>query len=227
MLRIGICDDDIHSINYAKKLIESQLIALDFDADITIYTTDQQEIYTEIAKRNIDILFLDINFNNGKDGISFAKELRVVNKKFKLVFVTSHFEYAMLAFSCKTFDYILKPLDMDKVSVVLARLKDDLTSAHTRLIKINKDYTLRTEDILFIEHSKSKTTIYTKDAVYETCLSLNTIIKSLPDSFIRNHRSYIVNKNEIVKIDKENKIIYFDNNLNCPLGQLLHFIQGV
>ncbi len=224
MLKIGICDDDIHSISYTKKLVESQLIALDFDADVTICTTNQQEIYTEIANRNIDILFLDINFNNNKDGITFAKELRDVNKKFKLVFVTSHFEYALLAFSCKTFDYILKPIDTEKISLVLSRLKEDLTSAHTRLIKINKDYTLRTEDIFFVEHSKSKTTIYTKDNAYETCLSLNTIIKSLPDSFIRNHRSFIVNQNEIVKIDKESKTIHFNNGLACPLGQLLHFI---
>ena len=224
MLKIGICDDDIHSINYTKKLVESQLIALNFEADITKCTANQQEIYEEIANRNIDILFLDINFNIGKDGITFAKELRDINKKFKLVFVTSHFEYAMLAFSCKTFDYILKPLDSEKVSLVLSRLKEDLTSAHTRLIKINKDYTLRTEDIFFIEHCKSKTTIYTKDAVYETCLSLNTIIKCLPESFIRNHRSYIVNQNEIVKIDKDSKTIYFNNGLDCPLGQLLHFI---
>ncbi len=224
MISIGICDDEPPSLNYTKRLVEAGLISTDFDAEIMITTTNQKAIYEKIANREIDILFLDINFTNDKNGIEFAKELRKVNKKFKLVFITSHFEYAMLAFSCKTFDYILKPIDIDKITYVLERLKDDLTSAHTRFIKLNKDYTIRTEDIYFIEHSKAKTTIYTKDAIYETINSLNTIITSLPDSFIRNHRSYIINQNEIAKIDKEDKLIYFDNGLHCPIGNLLHLI---
>lgn len=224
MISIGICDDDTSSINYIKRLVEAGLISIDFDAEITSATTNQQDIYNMIKNREIDILFLDINFANETNGIEFATELRKVNKKFKLVFVTSHFEYAMLAFSCKTFDYILKPIDIDKVTYVLERLKDDLTSAHTRFIKLNKDHLIRTEDIYFIEHNKSKTTIYTKDKVYETTSSLNTITTSLPDSFIRNHRSYIINQDEICRIDKEDKLIYFNNGLSCPMGNLLHLI---
>ena len=108
MISIGICDDESSSINYTQRLVESSLITIDFDAEISCVTTNQQDIYTKISNREIDILFLDINFENGMNGIEFAKELRKVNKKFKLVFITSHFEYAMLAFSCKTFDYILK-----------------------------------------------------------------------------------------------------------------------
>ncbi|MBR6688516.1 MAG: response regulator transcription factor [Clostridia bacterium] len=224
MINIGICDDDTSSINYTKKLIESGLISIEFDAEISIATSNQQAIYSRIEKREIDILFLDINFNNGKNGIEFANELRKVNKKFKLVFVTSHFEYAMLAFSCKTFDYILKPIDIDKITYVLERLKDDLMAARTRFIKVNKDYTIRTEDIYYIEHNKSKTAIYTKDSVYETTNSLNTILDSLPDYFIRNHRSFIINQNEVAKIDKDDRLIYFNNGLNCPIGNLLHLI---
>ena len=224
MISIGICDDEPPSLNYTKKLVESGLISTDFDAEITVTTTNQQTIYNMIKNREIDILFLDINFTDGMNGIEFANKLRKVNKKFKLVFVTSHFEYAMLAFSCKTFDYILKPIDIDKITCVLERLKDDLISAHTRFIKLNKDYLIRTEDIFFIEHSKSKTTIYTNDAVYETTNSLNTITTSLPNSFIRNHRSYIINQDEISKIDKEEKLIYFNNGLSCPMGNILHFI---
>ena len=118
MISIGICDDEPPSLNYTKRLVEAGLISTDFDAEIMIATTNQKVIYDKIANREIDILFLDINFANDKNGIEFAKELRNVNKKFKLVFITSHFEYAMLAFSCKTFDYILKPIDIDKITYV-------------------------------------------------------------------------------------------------------------
>ena len=87
------------------------------------------------------------------------------------------------------------------------------------LLKVNKDYMVRTKDILYIERNKSKATIYTNDSTYETCYSLNSLENELPNNFVRVHRSYIVNSNQISKISKENKSIYFNEYLSCPLGQ--------
>ena len=227
MIKIGICDDDDNMLYSISKIIESASISINFETDISCVTNNQDIIYNKIKSHKIDILFLDIEFNNkGKNGIDFALELRKINKQFKLVFITAHFEYAMLAYSCKTFDYLLKPVDLEKASGVLKRLKEDLTSSNsdTGFIKLNKDYMVRTKDIFFIERNKCKTTIYTKDSTYETCYSLNAIKSELPDSFLRIHRSYIVNQNEIIKINKETKTICFDNGLNCPMGQFKSFL---
>ena len=103
-------------------------------------------------------------------------------------------------------------------------MKSDLSESELGLIKINKDYTLRTKDILFIERNKSKATVYTKDASYETCYSLNNICEELPDSFVRVHRSYIVNQEAISMINKDEKTIYFSNGLSCPMGQFYHSV---
>ena len=101
--------------------------------------------------------------------------------------MTAHFEYVMLSFKCKTFDYIMKPLDLDKITSVLNRLKADLAETELGLLKVNKDCLVRTKDILFIERNKSKATIYTKDSTYETCSSLNTLEHGLPNNFVRVH----------------------------------------
>lgn len=220
MIKIGICDDEITVVKAIAKFTESAIISTDFDAEIECITDKQSIIYDKIKNHDIDILFLDVDFNNGgKNGIDFALDLRKLNKDFKLIFITGHFEYALLSFKCKTFDYILKPADKDKVLDIIKRLKSDLSEPELGLIKINKDYTLRTKDILFIERNKSKATIYTKDATYETGYSLNSITEELPASFIRVHRSYIVNQAEISMINKDEKTIYFSNGLSCPMGQ--------
>lgn len=225
MIKIGICDDDPHTLKAIAKIIEAASISADFEVELSCITDKQEIIYNKIKEHELDILFLDIDFNNtGKNGIDFALELRKMDKHFKLIFLTGHFQYALLAFECKTFDYLLKPVDLEKALGVLKRLKDDLLDSDFGFIKLNKDYTVRAKDIFFIERNKSKTTIYTKDCTYETCYSLNAIKEELPDSFIRIHRSYIVNQDEIVKINRETKTICFDNGLNCPLGQFEHYL---
>lgn len=219
-MNIAICDDELSVLKAIAKITEASIISNDFDAEVILATTNQSLIVDGIRKHEIDVLFLDVDFNNdGMNGIEFALELRKLNKDFKLIFMTGHFEYAMLSFKCKTFDYIMKPIDNCKVTNVLKRLSTELCETELGLFKVNKDYMVRTKDILFIERNKSKATIYTKDCTYETCSSLNTLEQELPNNFIRVHRSYIVNKEQISKVSKEDKSIYFTNDKYCPLGQ--------
>jgi DNA-binding LytR/AlgR family response regulator len=220
MIRIGLCDDEINVIKGIAKIMESSLINLDLDAEIVVITDNQEQIFSAIKNNEIDVLFLDIDFKSSdKNGIKFAKELRQINKMFKLVFLTGHFEYSLLAFKCKTFDYVLKPITIQNLEPVLMRLKEDIENNSFDFIKVNKNFTIRTNDILFIERNKSKAIIHTASSNYESCLSLNAVLENLPNSFIRIHRSYIINQNQIQTIDKENKIINFEGNKFCPISQ--------
>lgn len=222
-MNIAICDNEHDVVKSIAKITEALLISRDINAEVTLATTEQRLIYDSIKKHEIDVLFLDVDFgNSGINGVDFALELRKVNKNFKLIFMTGYFEYAMLSFKCKTFDFIQKPIDELKIDSVLKRLIDDVSETELGLFKVNKDYMIRTKDILFIERNKSKSTVYTKDSTYETCSSLNSLEHELPNSFIRVHRSYIVNREQISKISKANKSIYFDNDICCPLGQFYY-----
>ena len=64
----------------------------------------------------------------GKNGVEFATELRKFNKNFYLVFLTAHFEYSLLSFKCKTFDYLLKPISSSALLTIFKRFKDELSS---------------------------------------------------------------------------------------------------
>ena len=91
MIKIGMCDDNLNSIKIASKLLEAEIIEQDLDAEISIISSDQKKIFDAIYNKEIDVLFLDIDFkNNGKNGIDFAKDLRKINKNFYLVFLSAH-----------------------------------------------------------------------------------------------------------------------------------------
>ena len=55
MIRIGMCDDNLTVLNGIAKILESELIEQDIDAEITIITNDQNIIYEQIKNQEIDI----------------------------------------------------------------------------------------------------------------------------------------------------------------------------
>lgn len=224
MVKIGLCDDDINSLKYTSKIIEAQIISMNLDAEIVAITVDQELIKKKITNHEIDVLFLDIEFKSyGKNGITFANELRVLNKDFSLIFVTAFFEYSMLAYQCKTFGYVLKPVTIQSIAPIMLRLQSEFFQESNSFIQLNKSESIRAKDILFIERNKSKTKVYTACDTFETNYSLNNMQEFLPKDFVRVHRSYIVNQNNIQGINKNEKIILFENKLSCPLGQLKSF----
>lgn len=223
MIKIALCDDNLKSIENISKLMEAAIIELDFDAGITLVTDNQTSVYEEIKNGNIDILFLDVDFQNGgKNGVEFANELRKFNKNFYLVFLTAHFEYSLLSFKCKTFDYILKPITNSAITSLFKRFKDEFTATENKIfINIKKGLSIRAKDILFIERKQNRTYIHTKSCTYDSSISLNNIYKSLPqDIFLRNHRSYIVNTQAITRVNKSSSKVFFDKTLSCPMGNI-------
>lgn len=224
MMKIGLCDDELDSLKYTSKIIEAQIINMNLDAEIVVITDDQELIKQKVVNHEIDVLFLDIEFKSGgKNGITFANELRTFNKDFSLIFVTAFFEYSMLAYQCKTFGYVLKPITMQSIAPIMLRLQSEFFQEPHNFIQLNKSESIRAKDILFIERNKSKTKVYTACDTFETNYSLNSMQEFLPKDFIRVHRSYIVNQNNIQGINKNEKIILFENKLSCPLGQLKSF----
>ena len=222
MIKIALCDDNLKSIQTIGKIIESILIEDNIDAEIMLVTDNQSDIQELIKENRIDILFLDVDFKNcGKNGIEFATQLRSINKDFRLIFLTAHFEYSLVSFKCKTFDYILKPISKSSLRDVLLRLKDDFSlESEATFISLTRCLCIRTNDILFIERKFNKSYVHTKDNTYVSPLALKVLLNKLPNNFERNHRAYITNKNAISKIDKFNKTIIFDSGNSCPLGHL-------
>ena len=113
MITALLVDDEPKAIERLASLLEA------FDAvDIvgTAATADDAERF--LAGRSVDVVFLDINMP-GRLGIDLAGRLP---HRTKVVFVTAHEDYAIQAFREGAVDYILKPVDRDRLAITLDRL---------------------------------------------------------------------------------------------------------
>lgn len=204
----------------ASRLLHAMLTRLRPNWDIKILT-DSVEEATEWFSKNThpDLIFLDIQL---ADGNSFDF-LTQAKPKSSIIFATAYDQYAIRAFTVNSIDYILKPVDEDRlleaivkfestsmvapdyIDTILEAIQPQTKRYRTRFLisQGDKFVTLMVEDIAFI-YSENKMTyaINFKGATFQVELPLNTLVEQLdPDTFFRANRQIIINIKSVVKIE--------------------------
>lgn len=221
MLNFIICDDDIHMINKLSLLFEKAFIKNDFEAKIVLKTQNYKDVLSFMSSNIVNVVILDIEFKNSKmNGLDIANEIRKINKDCYIIFITSHFEYLMKAYDCKTFAYLFKnSLSVDTLSDTLTRLFDDISGNSRKFLKIdNKGTFLDLNDIQFIEKNRMKIIYHTLHGCFDTYNSFSKIENNLPKNFVRCHKSFIANINNIVNISLSDNSVEFKNGDVCYIG---------
>ncbi|MBW7453882.1 response regulator, partial [Paenibacillus sepulcri] len=76
--------------------------------------------YSYLNDHDVDLIFIDINMPR-ESGLEFAQRLRESGRQTKLVFVTSHREYALSAFDVYAYDYMVKPVVQERLHQTVQR----------------------------------------------------------------------------------------------------------
>lgn len=219
MLNFVLCDDNLNIVKKLKEMLEILFVKDDINAKVAFATANPKEIL-EYEKQNIiDVLILDVNLNSDISGIDLAKLIRKKNKKVYIIFLTGHLEYSLVAYTVKTFDYLPKPITMERLEVTLKRLLDDLSSSSdSKYICLNNKTMINEKEINYIKKDGMKLVFCTSSGNYETYNSFNKIENCLPENFVRCHKSYIANTENILNINTENNKIIFGNDFSCEIG---------
>jgi len=85
---------------------------------------DTWSAYGYLSDHDVDLLFIDISMPK-ESGIEFAKRLREEGRETKIVFLTSHKEYALPAFDVYALDYMLKPVNQERLKQTIERAAAD------------------------------------------------------------------------------------------------------
>ena len=219
MLNFVLCDDNLNIVKKLKEMLEILFVKNDIDAKISFYTDKPEKVLEYENQNTVDVLILDINLNSNISGIDLAEKIRKHNKKVYIIFSTGHLEYSLVAYSVKTFDYLPKPITLERLEVTLNRLLDDLNSSSSNnFIKLNNKTIINEKEINYIKKDGMKLIFCTGNKNYETYSSFNKIKNILPDNFVRCHKSYIANTNTIQNININDNTILFNNDLYCDIG---------
>ncbi len=219
MLNFVLCDDNLSIVKKLKEMLEILFVKNDIDAKVSFFTDNPQKVLEYERNNNIDVLILDINLNSNISGIDLAQKIRKNNKKVYIIFSTGHLEYSLVAYSVKTFDYLPKPITMERLEITLNRLLDDLSNNPSqKYVQINNKTIINEKEINYIKRDKMKLVFCTNSGEYQTYNSFNKLESNLSSNFVRCHKSYIVNTENILNINTNKNKIIFGNNLSCDIG---------
>lgn len=165
----------------------------------------------------VDLMFVDINMPD-LSGMDFVKSLI---KPPGVIFTTAYSEYAIEGFRVDAIDYLLKPISYADFLKASERAGERLltTTGKASKVESNNDFLfikseykilrIRLADINYIESMREYLRIhFVSERPIMTLMSMKKMEEHLPDtSFMRVHRSYIVNLNRISTIER-NRIIF-------------------
>lgn len=120
MKRAIIVDDEQAAINKLERMLNDKI-------EICGTFTDPMGALAFIKESSVDIAFLDIEMPK-ISGIELADEIMEVQSSINIIFVTAYSEYAVEAFRCHALDYLLKPVEKERLEMALSRISD-LSSA--------------------------------------------------------------------------------------------------
>ena len=128
------------------------------DADISAFRY-QEDLLEDAKKNGCDVAFLDIHMR-GMNGVELAKELKAVNPKMNIIFVTGFSEYAGDAMKLHASGYIMKPVTAAEVKKELEDLRFPIVPKKDALLRVqcfgNFDVFLPSGEHMHFERSRSK-----------------------------------------------------------------------
>jgi two-component system LytT family response regulator len=201
----------------ARQRLKKLLSAHEDSIELIGEATDGEEGLVLAESLKPDLIFLDIQMPV-KDGFEMLQQL---HHKAKIIFTTAFDQYAIKAFEENSIDYLLKPIEKDRLAKSIQKLKRLDQKNHTHeleqlLSKLNtksidtlsvklgdKIILVSVKEISYF-HAEDKYVFAAHDSGKRHLLnsSLSDLEKTLPDSFIRIHRSYIINSSFIKEIRK-------------------------
>jgi len=222
MLNFVLCDDNKNALDRFSKMLELVFTNNDLSGQISFASTNANETLNYVKNNIVDVVILDIDLHDTISGLDLAEKIRKINKKIYIIFETAHLEYLLLAYKCKTFDYLPKPISLSNLETTILRLFNDVgfDPLKKSFIKLKNGNLINSNSIFYIEKDNMKLIFRTDLEDYSMYSSFSKIQSELPTNFIRCHKSYIVNVNNIKNID--NNIIHFDktNTKQCYIGQV-------
>ncbi|MBE9461536.1 LytR/AlgR family response regulator transcription factor [Dyadobacter subterraneus] len=219
-IRTLLVDDEEIAIYRLKKALESYP-----QIKIIGEAKDGKEAIGLINDQRPDLVFLDIQMPvmNGFEVLNYLDYLP------QIVFVTAYEEYAIKAFEKNSLDYLLKPVEDDRLSITIKRALESKAIEDNVLYKIkmlinenrpkdiittipvksgNKITLIHMADICFFEAKDKYVYIHTYEGESLIDYSLGYLQERLPEQFLRVHRGFIINKLTIREIHKYFKGTY-------------------
>jgi two-component system LytT family response regulator len=237
MIRVLIADDE----PLARAGLRD-LIALEADLEVVGEARDGPDAVAAIHRMQPDLVFLDVEMP-GYSGVDVLARLEVPIPA--VVFVTAYDAYAIQAFEVNAVDYLLKPVESARFHRAVARARAQLAVTEPALERLTSALDaldrgpgpssrfvvksagrirfVRVEDVVYIEAAGNYVRLHTRDARHSIRETMQGLEQRLdPTRFLRIHRSFFVNLDEVREIQhwvKDELIVLLKGGGKLPLSR--------
>jgi len=232
-IRAILVDDE----ESARDVLENLLARFCPEVELIAKCEDVLQAVEVIKDKQPELVFLDIKMPNysGFEIVNFFKEVN-----FDIIFVTAYDQYAVRAFEIAAIDYLLKPVDIERLKAAIERvltqrniqhqaqrlslLSNTLESKQIHNIAVSdkgQQHIIPINSIIAIEAQESYCVIHTADKKYTASKNLKhfeAVLESLP-KFIRVHKSWIINKDHLKYYSKSELSIHLSTGLVAKLSK--------
>ncbi len=221
ILQCIIADDE----PIARQILENYIQSIP-NLELVASCKNAFEVMEILQKQSIDILFLDINMPK-LSGLSLLKTLQ---NKPNVIITTAYPEYAVEGFALSVTDYLLKPFSLERFLQAVLKVQQNTDATRKESVILEEKEVVKSifiksdkkivkldfEDISHIEAYGNYIKIYA-DTMLLTPQTLTDFINKIPDSFLRIHKSFVINFEHLKLIDG-NQII-LQNEVKLPIGK--------
>lgn len=218
MATVLILEDEEYTLEFLELLVGKHPLV---DKVIAVNNSQATVTAAQSCLPQVALLDIELGPDDAFNGIQTAKVISKVSPNTVCVILTGYGKYALDAYSAHPYDYLLKPIQKEKVADLLTEI---ISHRDTHLLNNKVSIRVREGTILLnpnaiscIEKNGKKTIIYTDQNNYETSYNLTEIEGLLPNQFVRVHNSYIINLSRISMIKNTNNRSYQVVMENCPV----------
>ena len=234
MIRSIIIDDE----PLARSIVKEYLAGHP-EIEVIEECNDGFEGVKAIGRHQPDLIFLDIQMPK----INGFEMLELIDQPPAVIFTTAFDEFAIRAFETHAVDYLLKPFSKERFDKAITRFEQQSASqqkaATEKLLQAQPEWTgqqerivvknggkikiIPTHQIHYLEAADDYVKIHTEEGSFLKNKTMGYFEKSLPSSqFVRTHRSYLVQVQEITRIDpyeKENHLAILRSGARIPVSK--------
>jgi len=201
ILRAIIIDDEPLAVAELQRMLQPYP-----QVEIIATATRSADALQKIRQLNPDVIFLDINMPE----MNGFQLLEVLDETPEVIFITAYDEFAVKAFEVNALDYVLKPVNGERLAEAIKKLtlpqlenKPRLEADKKIFIKDGEQcFFIPLKDIMYLESAGNYVKVFFKDKRPMLHRSLNYMEERLPDSiFFRASRQFIINTEFIRSID--------------------------
>lgn len=240
MIRVIVADDEAPAREELKHLL-GRMEGIEVIGE----SRDGPAAWEAITKLNPDLVFLDIHMP-GLSGIEIAHALSDMDPAPRIVFVTAYDRYAVEAFETEALDYILKPIEEDRLSAAVERARraiekhepgiggriEEILARFSRSKQPARRISVKKAAKVRLSDPKEITYFTVEDGVVRAVgaqvggsvpyRSLDEAEKELPECFFRANRTHLVNLDhisEIVRAKEGSWELIMQNRDTVPLSR--------